>query len=358
MFLALNEIVKEKSRFLLITAVIVLVSYLVFFLTALAYGLASSYTRALDDWNAQGIILNENANNNIARSLLYESDYSDITDDNNAVLLGVSSATVEADESDDVSLFGIETDKDTIITPALSEGRMIEKEGEVLVSSELEPLGIKKGSTVQLQGAESTFKVVGVVDAAMFQATPVVYMDLDSWRTVSSEVSGMMGMRDNTTVNAVVTKGGDREAYGFGDMEWISLDDFIFALPGYQAQVLTFSVMIGFLIGIAAFVLAIFIYILTMQKKSIFGVLKAEGIPSSYIARSVMAQVVLLSLVGLLVGGALAIATGLALAGMVPFAINPLFFGAIAIIFLVCAAIGGIASVRSVTKIDPVEAIE
>lgn len=357
MFLALNEIFKEKSRFLLITAVIILVSYLVFFLTALAYGLASSYTRALDDWDAKGIILNENANDNIARSLLYESDYSDIVG-KEAALLGVSAATIEADENDDVSLFGIETDNDTIITPTLSEGRMIEKEGEVLVSSELETLGIKKGSIVELQGAESTYEVVGVVDAAMFQATPVVYMNLEAWRTVSSEVSGMMGMRDNTTVNAIVTKGGDREAYGVGDMEWTSLDDFIFALPGYQAQVLTFSVMIGFLIGIAAFVLAIFIYILTMQKKSIFGVLKAEGVPSSYISRSVMAQVVLLSLVGLLTGGVLAVATGLALGGTVPFAINPVFFGGIAVIFLVCAAIGGVASVRSVTKIDPVEAIE
>ena len=55
MFLAINEILKEKSRFVLIVIVVVLVSYLVFFLTALAYGLASSYTRALDKWEASGI---------------------------------------------------------------------------------------------------------------------------------------------------------------------------------------------------------------------------------------------------------------------------------------------------------------
>ncbi|HMR72418.1 MAG TPA: ABC transporter permease, partial [Candidatus Saccharibacteria bacterium] len=48
MFLALNEIIKEKARFVLILAVIILVSYLVFFLIALAYGLATSYTKAID----------------------------------------------------------------------------------------------------------------------------------------------------------------------------------------------------------------------------------------------------------------------------------------------------------------------
>ena len=115
--------------------------------------------------------------------------------------------------------------------------------------------------------------------------------------------------------------------------------------------------MIGFLIGIAAFVLSIFIYILTMQKKSIFGVLKAEGISSAYIARSVMVQVVIIAATGLLTGLALSLVTGLLLAGKVPFEVNLIFFTGIALLFLLCAVLGGIASVRSVAKIDPVEAI-
>ncbi|WP_175956768.1 hypothetical protein [Schaalia sp. Marseille-Q2122] len=44
MFLALREIRHSPTRFILITVVIFLVSYLVYFLTGLAYGLASSYT--------------------------------------------------------------------------------------------------------------------------------------------------------------------------------------------------------------------------------------------------------------------------------------------------------------------------
>ena len=86
MFLAINELLKEKSRFILITCVIVLVSFLVFFLTALAYGLATSYTQGIDKWNASGIILEEDANNNLARSLLTDQDYKQIADDNVAVL--------------------------------------------------------------------------------------------------------------------------------------------------------------------------------------------------------------------------------------------------------------------------------
>ncbi len=355
MFLALNEILKEKSRFILITAVIVLVSYLAFFLTALAYGLASSYTRALDSWQASSIILNENANNNIARSLIFETDYKDLVDDTTA-LLGVSTATIDQEESEDVSLFGVESE--SFLIPELESGRAIDAANEVIVSSELIGAGIEQGDTVNLQGSETDYTVVGVVDRSTFQTAPVVYMQLDTWRTATGEVSGMMGMRDATTVSAIVAKADKDYASDSESLTQLSIDDFVFALPGYQAQVLTFSVMIGFLIAIASFVLAIFIFILTMQKKSIFGVLKAEGIPSSYIARSVMAQVVILSIAGLALGFALALTTGLLLGDKVPFAFNPLFYAGIAGVFLLCAAIGGLVSVRSVTKIDPVEAIE
>lgn len=354
MFLAINEILKEKSRFILITAVIILVSYLVFFLTALAYGLASSYTRALDKWDASGIVLSENANNNIARSLLFEKDYKDLLNDDVAPL-GVGLATVKADESEDVALFGINTN--TFLSPTVKDGASIQKENEVLVSDELEAVGVKVGDTLRLQGGETDYTVVGTVENATFQAVPVVYMQQEAWRQAASETSGMVGMRDASTISALVTRGDEKPAYGNDGRTWQTLDDFAFTLPGYQAQVLTFSLMIGFLIGIAAFVLAIFVYILTMQKKTIFGVLKAEGVPNAYIGRSVMAQVLILLVFGLALGMCLAVLTGVLLAPKVPFAVNGLFFVGITLLFIICSIIGDIASVRAVTKIDPVEAI-
>jgi len=98
-------------------------------------------------------------------------------------------------------------------------------------------------------------------------------------------------------------------------------------------------------------------YILTLQKKSMFGVLKAEGIPNKYIARSVKTQIVILSIIGMGIGLVATIGSGMALGDKIPFMIQPLFYVAIIALFLLCAAIGGIASVWAVTKIDPVEAI-
>ncbi len=354
MFLAINEILKEKSRFVLIVIVVILVSYLVFFLTALAYGLASSYTRALDKWDASGIIMSANANDTIGRSLLYSSDYADLLSDDVAPL-GVGSATLVAESREDVALFGVE--QGSFLAPDISEGRSISDDNEVVLSDELQPLGIAIGDNITLADVADKYKVVGFTSRSTFQTTPVIYMSHGTWRLAASEASGMTGMRDDSTISALITRGDQKAAYTNDRIYWQSIDDFIFNLPGYRPQVLTFSLMIGFLIGIAAFVLSIFTYILTMQKKSVFGVLKAEGISSAYIGRSVIVQVLIIATTGLLTGLALALATGLLLADKVPFQVNILFFAGISLLFLACALLGGIASVRSVAKIDPVEAI-
>ena len=70
MFLALKELKYSKMKFALIIAVIVLVSYLVYFLTSLAYGLASSYTNAIEKWGSDEIIMTIDANDSIMMSFI------------------------------------------------------------------------------------------------------------------------------------------------------------------------------------------------------------------------------------------------------------------------------------------------
>lgn len=355
MFLAINELIKEKTRFVLISLVILLVSYLAFFLTALAYGLATSYTKGLNKWDASGIVLQKDANNNIARSLISKKDYASVLNEDSA-LLGSSSATIEAMKTEDVALFGI--DFEQFLAPNITEGRGIEGPNEVITSDELRQIGVALGQQIAYKGSDITHTVVGFTDDATFQTAPIVYMDLPAWRTITADLSGMSGMKDASTVSALVTKSNvNPDIFSETTLQWSTINDYSFSLPGYNAQVITFSTMIGFLIVIASFVLAIFMYILTLQKKSIFGVLKAEGIPSAYIARSVLIQAVILAGLGMLAGLGLTIVTGAVLPSQVPFLVQPLFFVGIALLFLMCAALGGLASVRTVTKIDPVEAI-
>lgn len=357
MFLATKELIKEKARFILITAIIILVSYLTFFLTSLAYGLATSYTQAIDSWKAGGILLQEDANNNVARSLLSIDQYGNIFDSNTMALLGVGNATVKKNESKDVTLFGI--DSNGFLAPKITNGNKIQKDNEVVVSDELKKIGLNINDTIMLKGSNLEYRIVGFASKSTFQTQPIIYMNLTKWREAAADIAGMTGMKDDTTVSAVVTMGKNPPAnYAKEGMSWQTIRDFNFTLPGYNAQVLTFSLMIGFLIAIAAFVLAIFMYILTLQKKSIFGVLKAEGLPNGYIARSVVLQSLILAILGLAIGLFLALLTGYALSDKVPFMVNIWFYGGVAGLFITCTVIGSLASALSVTKIDPAEAIK
>lgn len=355
MFLGINEIKHDKARFVLIVAVIALISYLTYFLTALAYGLATSYTQGIDKWNASGIVLQKDANNNVARSLLTAADYDSVKGVDKAKL-GVSNATIELTKKKDIALFGVE--RSSFIAPKVAEGRTVRSPSEVVASDDLKLIGLKLNDELKFKGSDTGYKVVGFTNHATFQTAPIVYLDLSEWRVVTATISGMAGMRDATTISAIVTRhNAGIFAYDDSVLSWQNIRDFSFTLPGYSAQVATFGTMIGFLIFIASFMLAIFIYILTIQKKSMFGILKAEGVPNRYISRSVKTQIVILVSLGMFVGVVLTLLTGWGLTGKVPFLVQPLFFIAITALFLFCAAVGGIASVRVVTKIDPVEAI-
>lgn len=355
MFLALNEIKYEKARFILIVAIVALISYLTYFLTALAYGLATSYTQGIDKWNASNIVLQKDANSNAARSLLFEADFESVkvSNDQDKAKLGFSAATVESADKEDVALFGIESK--SFLSPNISEGTTPTKNNEVVVSTDLKNIGIKLNDSIKFSSSKRDYKVVGFSERSTFQALPIVYVGMQEWRKLAAESSGMNGMIDKSTFSAVIIKGDANFQNDRITMQTIK--DFSFTLPGYSAQVATFGTMIAFLIFISSFVLSIFIYILTTQKKNIFGILKAEGVPNKFISRSVQLQTLILVVSGLLVGLSLTVLTGLILPSAVPFMIQPLFFLGISLLFIAFALLGGLASVRIVTKIDPVETI-
>lgn len=86
MFLAINEIRHSKLRYALVTGVMFLIAYLVFFLTGLAYGLAQENRTAVDKWSASEILLAEEANNNLNMSMIPRNLYDEVKADEKAVL--------------------------------------------------------------------------------------------------------------------------------------------------------------------------------------------------------------------------------------------------------------------------------
>lgn len=353
MFLAINEIRHSKLRYALVTGVMFLIAYLVFFLTGLAYGLAQDNRMAVDKWEADQILLTEEANDNLNMSMLPRSLYDEVDASEKAVLAQTAGVVTKEDNGEkvDVTFFGI--DPDQFLAPNITDGEMFASDDEAVADSSIEEeYGISIGDTIKLAGSDKKLKIVGFTDNARFSVAPVLYTSIGAYQEIRFEKEDDS---ENARINAIVTRGKIKEVPD--DLVATDISKFINELPGYNAQVLTFGFMIGFLIVIAAIVIGIFIYVLTMQKSEIFGVMKAQGISSRYIAFSVIAQTFLLATSGVLIGGLATIGTALVLPAAVPFQINLLFFASISVMMILIAMLGAFFSVRTIVKIDPLKAI-
>ncbi|MFS1214606.1 ABC transporter permease [Enterococcus lactis] len=355
MFLALNEIMHSKLRYALVAGVMFLIAYLVFFLTGLAYGLAQDNRTAVDKWEADSIVLSKDANLNLGMSMITKKIAEEVEGGKVAYLAQTPGVVTSKDSTEEgkinVSFFGI--DKNQFIMPNLVEGKAFDNDDEAVGDISLkEEYGLAVGDTVKLSGSDKTFKLTGFTDHAKFNVSPVLYTTINAYQEIHFEKEDTS---ENARINAIVVRG--KISNLPEDLEQIKISKFINELPGYNAQVLTFGFMIGFLIVIAAIVIGIFIYVLTMQKINIFGVMKAQGITGGFIARSVVAQTFILSFVGILLGLLGTVGTSLVLPDAVPFQSNWLFFGVISLLMLVVAVLGALFSVRTIVKIDPLKAI-
>lgn len=360
MFLAWNEIVRSKLRYGLIISVMFLIAYLVFFLTGLAYGLASDNRTAVDKWQADGIVLSDESNTNINMSMIPIKALKDVDAKEKATLgqtAGVIQLEKKGAEKINASFFGI--NKDEFLMPNIVEGKAFTNENEAVVDNSLkEEDGVKLGDTLKLAGNDKKIKVVGFTDNAKFNVAPVLYVSTAAFQEIRFEKNDTS---ENARINAIVFRAKDGELKNAqlkeDGLTRYSIKDFINKLPGYSAQVLTFGFMIGFLIVIAAIVIGIFIYVLTMQKANIFGIMKAQGISGLYIAVSVIVQTFILAVLGIALGLLCTVGTALVLPTAVPFQTNWLFFLSIGGIMLVIAVLGALFSVRTIVKIDPLKAI-
>jgi len=352
-FLAWNEIKNNKLRFSLIIGVLTLVSYLVFFLSGLANGLENLNKEAVDKWDAEGIILTDESDITLPQSSFEKSEYDGNGASETAALGQFNTIATSDDNKANVAIFGI--NEDEFIMPDVLEGEVFSNEGEVIADDSLKDEGFKIGDELELSSIDEKLTIVGFTEDAKFNAAPVLYGTFETYKNVRF---GEQAEANENLINAYVVRTDNLDEISVDDsLKVIPTQTFIENMPGYTEQNLTLTLMIYFLFVVSAVILAIFLYVLTIQKISIFGVMKAQGISNRYLSNSVVAQTFLLALAGVIVGFGLTVLTGLFLPAAVPVAFNyfdMLIYGA----FLVgVSVLGALFSVQTIVRIDPLKAI-
>lgn len=127
--------------------------------------------------------------------------------------------------------------------------------------------GYKLGDQIKLGSDQTKYRIVGFAKHSMLQIAPVIYGTVSTWQQIR-------GTGDLFAGSAVVSKKSSIKVNESG-LKSYPIQQVIEKLPGYSAQNMTFEFMIGFLLIISLIVIAVFLYIITIQKLSNYAVLRA-----------------------------------------------------------------------------------
>ncbi|HFZ5391121.1 TPA: ABC transporter permease [Staphylococcus aureus] len=344
MFLAWNEIRRNKLKFGLIIGVLTMISYLLFLLSGLANGLINMNKEGIDKWQADAIVLNKDANQTVQQSVFNKKDIENKYK-KQATLKQTGEIVSNGHQKDNVLVFGVE--KSSFLVPSLIEGHKATKDNEVLADETLKNKGFKIGDTLSLSQSDEKLHIVGFTESAKYNASPVIFTNDATIAKINPRLTG-------DKINAVVVRDTNWKDKKLNqELEAVSINDFIENLPGYKPQNLTLNFMISFLFVISATVIGIFLYVMTLQKTSLFGILKAQGFTNGYLANVVISQTLILALFGTAFGLLLTGVTGAFLPDAVPVKLLLVF----AIVLMIVSVLGSLFSILTIRKIDPLKAI-
>lgn len=348
MFLAWNEIRRNKLKFGLIIGVLTMISYLLFLLSGLANGLINMNKEGIDKWQADAIVLNKDANQTVQQSVFNKKDIENKYK-KQATLKQTGEIVSNGHQKDNVLVFGVE--KSSFLVPSLIEGHKATKDNEVLADETLKNKGFKIGDTLSLSQSDEKLHIVGFTESAKYNASPVIFTNDATIAKINPRLTG-------DKINAVVVRDTNWKDKKLNqELEAVSINDFIENLPGYKPQNLTLNFMISFLFVISATVIGIFLYVMTLQKTSLFGILKAQGFTYGYLANVVISQTLILALFGTAFGLLLTGVTGAFLPDAVPVKFDVLTLLVFAIVLMIVSVLGSLFSILTIRKIDPLKAI-
>lgn len=357
MFLAIRELLYSKLRYFLIVLIIFLLSFLVLFVSGLAQGLAYDNASAIlnmDD-EANYFVIDDEAEMQLTRSLIDEEDQQMVYNNvDQAELLGIHQGTIQGngEQQADVSKFHV--DQDSALFPEITEGEAPSEPGEVLANETLQEEGFGVGDEFLEETTGETFTITGMTTNQNYSHTPVVYVTEEDWLEMGGEEEMLasalvlpdIGEETASTLNSQLT-----------NSEVVTIQDSLSGIPGYSAEQASLWMMVVFLFIISAFVIAAFFYVITIQKLTQFGILKAIGAKVSNLANAILVQAGIISIGSVALGiVATFLVSALLPAGM-PFMLTFNLVASLAGIFIAVAILGSLLSLYKVKKVDALEAI-
>ncbi len=375
-FLAGKEIWRNRGRFLLFSLVIALITLLVLFIAALGEGLGNGNREYIANIDGELVIFRENSDFNITASRLDQTTTRAVRRVAGVADAGAISTSTTAivlpEDVLKVSLLGVEQDRPGF--PTITEGQAFSgglAREAIVDSNVLSRSDIKIGDEITIrstQGTEDEFydlKVVGTSDGQSYFFQPSIFVSPQTWERIRPKSAAEFS-NVNPNINIVAVKLEDPTqlesvkaelAETVSNIEVADIPTTINNIPGYSAQQGTVQTQGGFTLLIGILVIGGFFQIQILQKVPQIGVLKAIGASNGVVGWAAVIQILIVTAMGVLIGGAMTFIFSLFFPPNIPLVFNGQASALALLALLLIGPAGGMVSVIYAVRIEPLKAL-
>lgn len=377
-FLALKEIWRNRSRFLLVSMVIALITLLVLFIAALGEGLGNGNREYISKLDAELITYQSKSDFLIAASRLSKDRLAAIRRVDGVAdvgMLGTANATLILPGDEEplkVALLGVQPGHTGEPDAVQGEQLSTDLANEVIIDKNTAlRTDLKVGDDLTLRATQGTkdefytLRIVGIADGQQYSLQPSVFVPFYTWDRIKPKSEAEINS-SNPVANVILVKLNDPDAIEevsasimsqVNNVETATLKQAIQALPGYSAQQSTLNLQGGFTLFIGVLVIGGFFQIQILQKVAQIGVLKAIGTANPVVALASILQIVVVTMIGVAIGGFLTFLFSLSFPPTVPIVFNGTTTAIAVIALLLIGPLSGLVSTRYAVRIEPLKAL-
>ncbi|WP_213406230.1 ABC transporter permease [Staphylococcus pasteuri] len=348
MKLAWNEIKFYKLRYILIMLIIVLLSMMVLFISGLAQGLGRENVSLFSQLKSKHYIIQDMKAPQIEKSQLTKKQQSKVENIINTKPLKMKQQTLNVKGENNEDVLAIDSSLQHKFK--LSKGHYPKNDNQIVVNEKLTGKGINIGDQVQFKNQEKAYKVTGFLKDAMYSHSSIVMMNQQGFSDIKGQYATFYP----------INKLSKHEQQQLKDITGIQVTDeneLKDNIASYKAEQAPLNMMIVSLFVISAIVLSAFFYVMTIQKVSEIGILKAIGIKTRHLLKSLTSQILMITLLSVLISVAMIISVSFIIPVTMPYHLAYANYILVIVIFILVACIGSLLSFIKVVKIDPLDAI-
>jgi putative ABC transport system permease protein len=230
---------------------------------------------------------------------------------------------------------------------------------------------LKLGDTITIRSAQGTdyqtytLKVVGITSGQAYTFSPSMFVAMSTWEKVRTKSEAEVN-RPTQTTNVIAVKLNNSKQtnemqkqleQAISGISAATISTAIKNVPGYTAQQSTIQTQGVFTLLIGLLVIGGFFQIQVLQKVPQIGVLKAIGTPNATVGLASVIQIIVVTSIGVAIGGLLTFLFSLVFPPNVPIVFNGQASLIAIIALLLIGPIGGFVSIRYAVRIEPLKAL-